>query len=215
MKITIAAMILSLGVAISAQAQVKETILKSVHDDGKTMQLKLTVALPDTKINYDQKFDVQHLSKSQKDELVDRVIDSLGANKYFTKETKSTSTKASEKEMVAAAVRDYVEALYEADTSKIERSVAKHLSKRGYYIDKGVAQEATMSYDQLLQLTKRWKGNRQFDASTPKKIVVLDVLDKIASAKLEAQWGIDYFHLSKENGKWMIVNVLWQAYPSK
>ena len=215
MKITIAAMILSLGVAISAQAQVKETILKSVHDDGKTMQLKLTVALPDTKINYDQKFDVQHLSKSQKDELIDRVIDSLGANKYFTKETKSTSTKASEKEMVAAAVRDYVEALYEADTSKIERSVAKHLSKRGYYIDKGVAQEATMSYDQLLQLTKRWKGNRQFDASTPKKIVVLDVLDKIASAKLEAQWGIDYFHLSKENGKWMIVNVLWQAYPSK
>jgi hypothetical protein len=78
-----------------------------------------------------------------------------------------------------------------------------------------VPQEATMSYDQLMQLTKRWKGNKVFDASTPKKIIVLDVLDKIASAKLEAQWGIDYFHLSKENGKWMIVNVLWQAYPSK
>ncbi|HZH00450.1 MAG TPA: nuclear transport factor 2 family protein [Flavisolibacter sp.] len=215
MKIATIFIIIGLCSSISVQAQVKETILKSVHDDGKTMQLKLTVALPDTKINYDQKFDVQHLSKDQKDEIVNRVIDSLGANKYFTKDVKNISAKATDKEMVAAAVRDYVEALYEADTAKIERSVAKHLSKRGYYSNNGVPQEATMSYDQLMQLTKRWKGNKVFDASTPKKIVVLDVLDKIASAKLEAQWGIDYFHLSKEDGKWMIVNVLWQAYPSK
>jgi hypothetical protein len=215
MKITITILMWCLGVGMSAQAQVKETILKSVHDDGKTMQLKLTVALPDTKINYDQKFNVQQLSKDQKDELVNRIIDSLGANKYFTKETKYTSAKDKEKEMVAAAVRDYVDALYEADTAKIERSVAKHLSKRGYYVNNGMPQEATMSYDQLVQLTKRWKGNRVFDANTPKKIVVLDVLDKIASAKVEAQWGIDYFHLSKENGKWMIVNVLWQSYPTK
>lgn len=215
MKITIVTILLSLGVGLTAQAQVKETVLKSVHDDGKTMQLKLTVALPETKINYDQKFDVQHLSKEQKDDLVNRIIDSLGASKYFARETKTTSLKATEKELVAAAVRDYVEALYEADTAKVERSVAKHLSKRGYYVNKGVLHEATMSYDQLVQLTKRWKGNRVFDAGTPKKIVVLDVLDKIASAKLEAQWGIDYFHLSKENGKWMIVNVLWQSYPAK
>jgi hypothetical protein len=215
MKIATIFIIIGLCFSVLVQAQFKETILKSVHDDGKIMQLKLIVTLPDTKINYDQKFDVQHLSKDQKDEIVNRVIDSLGANKYFTKDVKSTSTKATEKVMVAAAVRDYVEALYEADTTKIERSVAKHLSKRGYYVSNGVQQEATMSYDQLVQLTKRWKGNRVFDASTPKRIVVLDVLDKIASAKLEAQWGIDYFHLSKENGKWMIVNVLWQAYPSK
>ena len=49
--------------------------------------------------------------------------------------------------------------------------------------------------------------------STPKKITVFEVLDKIATAKVEAKWGIDYFHLAKINDKWMIVNVLWQDYP--
>ena len=119
----------------------------------------------------------------------------------------------SEKAAVEQAVLNYVEALYQADTTKIEASVAKHLAKRGYYTNNGQPQEATMTYDQLVSLTKRWKSNQTIDASTPKKVMVFDVLDKIATAKLEAKWGIDYFHLSKENGKWMIVNVLWQAYP--
>ena len=215
MNISIAATIIGLALCITSHAQVKETVLKSVHDNGKTMQLKLTVSLPGTSINYDQKFDVQHLSKDQKNAMINRIIDSLGAAKYFNQEAKTTSTTATEKDLVAAAVRDYVEALYEADTSKIERSVALHLAKRGYYTNKGVLQEANMTYDQLVQLTKRWKGNRVFGANTPKKIIVLDVLDKIASAKLEAEWGIDYFHLAKLNNKWTIINVLWQDHPAK
>jgi hypothetical protein len=112
-------------------------------------------------------------------------------------------------------VSDYVEGLYQADTTMIERSVAKHLAKRGYYTNKGVNQEATMTYDQLVQLTKRWKSSQIITESTPRNIIVLDVLDKIASAKLEAKWGIDYFHLAKVDGKWNIVNVLWQEYASK
>lgn len=111
-----------------------------------------------------------------------------------------TVLNSSEKDLVAAAVKDYVDALYEADTTKIERSVAKHLAKRGYFTSNGVARDATMSYEQLVNLTKRWKSSQNINETTPRKIVVFEVLDKIASAKLEAQWGIDYFHLSKENG---------------
>ena len=47
------------------------------------------------------------------------------------------------------------------------------------------------------------------------RITVYDVLDQTATAKLVAEWGIDYMHLAKFDGKWMIVNVLWQSPPKK
>lgn len=37
------------------------------------------------------------------------------------------------------------------------------------------------------------------------------ILDKTASAKLTAHWGVDSFHLAKIDGQWRIVQVLWQS----
>jgi len=34
-----------------------------------------------------------------------------------------------------------------------------------------------------------------------------------AVARLDAEWGIDFFHLAKVDGNWMIVNAVWQTYP--
>ena len=39
--------------------------------------------------------------------------------------------------------------------------------------------------------------------------------DKIANAKVTAKWGIDYFQLVKEDGRWKIHHVLWQTHPPK
>jgi hypothetical protein len=69
-----------------------------------------------------------------------------------------------------------------------------------------------MNFEQLVRLAQRWKATQNITAETPKKITVFDVLDKIASAKVEAKWGIDLFHLAKIDGRWMIINVLWQDY---
>ena len=49
----------------------------------------------------------------------------------------------------------------------------------------------------------------------PKEVVIFDMTDQIATAKLTAWWGIDYMHLAKYDGKWKIVNVLWQTHPQK
>jgi len=191
--------------------QSRETVSKSIDDNGNTLKLRITVTAQN--VDYSNSYNVKNMSAAQKKALIDRVIDSLGVSKYFAAKEANHNDRNTDKELVAAAVSDYVEALYEADTSKIERSVSKQLAKRGYYTNNGVVQEATMSYDQLISLTKRWKQSQNIDESTPKKIIVLDVLDKTASAKLEAKWGIDYFHLAKVNGRWMIMNVLWQEYP--
>ena len=39
------------------------------------------------------------------------------------------------------------------------------------------------------------------------------VLDKTASAKVVAHWGVDYMHLAKVDGRWMIRNILCQSPP--
>ena len=117
---------------------------------------------------------------------------------------------AEDKQAVERAILNYVEAFYEADTSKAYLSVAPYLAKRGYYMREGESRESTMTFQQLVALAKRWKNGKTVTDSTPKKVTVFDVLDRTASAKLEADWGIDYFHLAKLNGSWIIINVLWQ-----
>ena len=71
-----------------------------------------------------------------------------------------------------------------------------------------------MPFDKLISLAKRWNASgNQTTAGSPKEVVIFEVSDKTASAKVTAVWGIDYLSLMKENGKWMIVNVLWQSPP--
>jgi hypothetical protein len=127
----------------------------------------------------------------------------------------SAFAQAEEKALIEKAVLNYVEAFYEADTAKAYQSIAKHLAKRGYYTWQDTVREGTMTFDQAIRLAKRWKNSVTITAETPKKITVLDIAPKIASAKLEAHWGIDYFHLAKINGTWMIINVLWQDYKTR
>ena len=119
-----------------------------------------------------------------------------------------------DKKLIEQAIHNYVDAFYQADTTKAYESIARDLAKRGYYTSKdGKLNEAKMSFEQLVRLAQRWKASQNITADSPKKITVFEVLDRIASAKVEAQWGIDYFHLAKRDGKWTIINVLWQEYP--
>jgi hypothetical protein len=117
---------------------------------------------------------------------------------------------------VRSAVLDYVDGIYLADTARIVRSVRPELAKRGYWIPRNQTAYANepMTYPELINVAKTWNPNRQRNPDDMvKEIQILDMLDQTASAKLVAQWGIDYFHLARYDGRWMIVNVLWQSPP--
>ena len=71
-----------------------------------------------------------------------------------------------------------------------------------------------MTYEQLHELAGRWNKEGRVDPKTAvKEIIVYEVLDKTASAKLVAHWGVDYMHLARFDGQWKIINVLWQSPP--
>ena len=117
---------------------------------------------------------------------------------------------------VTEAVLDYVNAIYNVEPERIDRSVARDLVKRGYWRQTAESEyrESPMNFDQLRALSERWNADGHLDSSTAiKEVVVFDILDKTATAKLVADWGIDYMQLAKVDGRWMIKNILWQSHP--
>ncbi len=116
---------------------------------------------------------------------------------------------------VHTAILDYVEGIYLMDTTRIHRSIHPDLRKRGYWFnsEKGAwSGHSDMNFQQLVALTATWnKDGKRANDQSPKIIAIYDINSKTASAKLTAAWGIDYFHLAKLDGKWYIMNVLWQS----
>lgn len=119
-------------------------------------------------------------------------------------------------EAIRAAVLDYANSAYLVQPELIDRSVHPKLQKVGYIkrADAPTHREAFMNFDQLRDLVSKWNKEGRFDAATARRdIRVIDQLDVTAVARLDAEWGVDYFHLAKIEGQWKIVNVIWQTVP--
>ncbi len=127
----------------------------------------------------------------------------------------ATSKDQENRKAVERACLDYVDAMYQIRPELIKRSVHSQLTKFGYWYDKShqKSRGLNMTYAQLVKLAGQWNKDGRFGKNARRKVVVFDVLDKTASAKLVAEWGIDYLHLVKEDGKWKIRQVLWQSHP--
>ena len=115
---------------------------------------------------------------------------------------------------VKQAALDYVDAIYNVKPELIERSVHPQLVKRGFYKKEAAAPyvEMPMTYEQLLKLAASWNKDGKRDLSR-KEVVVIEVLDQTAVAKVVANWGVDYMFLGKFDGQWKITQILWQSHP--
>lgn len=123
-----------------------------------------------------------------------------------------------EREQVRLAVLDYVEGFYQGDTTRFLRSVSPEVFKFGYFIPRDSTKYAgeRMPWSEFHAYANRVKASKRFTPATAaKEVVVFDVLDQTASAKLTAYWGVDYLLLARRDGRWMITHVLWQTPPRK
>lgn len=122
-----------------------------------------------------------------------------------------------EREAVERAVLDYVEAIEQGRPELIERGVHPDLVKLGFYREEAGAdyQLSPMTFDELVELAATFKDKGYVPDEPEHSIDQIDVLDRTASAKLSAFWGIDHLHLAKFDGEWKIIQVLWQSYPAE
>ena len=132
----------------------------------------------------------------------------------FLINTTNAQTKE-DKAGVEKACLNYLDGFYEGDTLKLINSLKPRLNKFGYWKNDKTGEyddAGYMTYDQAIAYAKDVFEKKHFaEADAPKKVEVLDIKNHIAAAKVTAWWGTDYILLSKDEGKWMIEQVIWEG----
>ncbi|HEX8922893.1 MAG TPA: nuclear transport factor 2 family protein [Pyrinomonadaceae bacterium] len=111
---------------------------------------------------------------------------------------------------------DYIEGWYEGNSERMERALHPELAKRIVRTNKeGQSNLGQMSAMSLVQGTRRGGGKTTPKENQQKDVTILDVYENAASVKVVASDWVDYLHMAKFNGRWVIVNVLWELKPKK
>jgi hypothetical protein len=126
-----------------------------------------------------------------------------------------TTVSTEEHEAIRQTALDYTEGWYEGSPERIERALHFHLAKRSVVHDEaqGIDVLRPMSALELVVLTRGGDGKQIPVEQQQKDVTVLDVFENVASVKIVASDWIDYVHMAKMNGRWVIVNVLWEWKP--
>ena len=121
-----------------------------------------------------------------------------------------------DREAIKRAALDYAEAWYEGNAEKMEGSLHPDLAKRiARTNDKGQTRLDQMSALSLIQGTRTGFGKQTPKEQQQKDVMILDITGGAATVKLEMRDWIDYMHIARSNGRWVIVNVLWELKPAK
>ena len=117
---------------------------------------------------------------------------------------------------IKQAALDYIEGWYEGNAERMERALHPELAKRIVRSNpQGNSRLDQMGAMTLVQGTKRGGGKNTPKEKQLKEVTILDVYENAASVKVVASEWIDYLHMAKFNGQWVIVNVLWELKPQK
>ena len=120
----------------------------------------------------------------------------------------------------AAAIKqtalDYIEGWYEGNGERMERALHPELAKRiARSNQQGNSRLDQMSAMSLVLGTRRGGGKSTAKEKQQKDVTILDVFENAASVKIVASDWVDYLHMAKFNGQWVIVNVLWELKPQR
>ncbi len=121
----------------------------------------------------------------------------------------------------AAAIKqtalDYIEGWYEGNAERMERALHPELAKRIVQTDpaNNRSRLGQMSAMTLVQGTRNGGGKQTPKEKQQKDVTILDVFENAACVKVVASDWVDYLQMAKWNGRWVIVNVLWELKPKK
>jgi hypothetical protein len=118
---------------------------------------------------------------------------------------------------IRGAALDYAEGWYSGDADRMARAVHPELVKRILVTDTatGRAFVQTMGASALVNGARHGYGKNTPAERQQKDVRILDVFGNAAVAKVVMADWIDYLQLVKADGRWQIVNVLWERKPER
>jgi hypothetical protein len=112
---------------------------------------------------------------------------------------------------IRKAAADYIEGWYAGDADRMARALHPELVKRILLRDRaGNAWIGDMGATDLIRRTRIGGGTDTPNAERGTDVRILDIFQDAASARIDAGGWIDYLHLVRWRGQWVILNVLWE-----
>jgi hypothetical protein len=128
--------------------------------------------------------------------------------------TLASAQTAADSAAIRATALDYIEGWYTADATRMERALHPELAKRIVQTDpQGNSRLGQQSAMTLVSNTRRGGGTIIPADKRKSDVRILDVYGNAASVRVQAASWVDYMHIAKSNGRWVIVNVLWELDP--
>ena len=132
----------------------------------------------------------------------------------FATPFQSRAQAAPDSAAIRAAALDYIEGWYQGNGERMERALHPELAKRIVNTNpngrNSLGQQGAMT---LVNSTKAGGGKSTPMDQQRKDVRILDIFGNTASVRVDASTWVDYLHVAKWNGRWVIVNVLWELRP--
>ena len=122
---------------------------------------------------------------------------------------------AADSAAIRATALDYVEGWYEGNAERMGRALHPELVKRIVVADTATGQSVlqNMGASALVNGARHGYGKSTPKNRQQKEVRILDIFGNAASARATMADWIDYMQLAKVDGRWVIVNVLWEEKP--
>lgn len=131
--------------------------------------------------------------------------------------TPSAAQSAADSTAIRATALDYVEGWYEGSAERMGRALHPELVKRIVVADTATGRSVlqNMGASALVNSTRHGYGKTTPKDRQQKDVRILDIFGNTACVKsVMADW-IDYMQLARVDGRWVIVNVLWEKKPER
>ena len=120
---------------------------------------------------------------------------------------------AADSAAIRVTAHDYIDGWYEGEATRMERALHSHLAKRLVYQDpQGRSRLVDITALELVQSTRSGTGKIP-EAERRDSVTIFEIFGNAAIAKIDATGWVDYLELIKWNGRWVIVNVVWENRP--
>jgi hypothetical protein len=110
-------------------------------------------------------------------------------------------------------VLDYVDGWWTGDAARMERALHPDLVKRNVFRhrDTGRSMMNSTSKYEMVEYARAGGGSDEPELKGTVEIRILAIAGDIANVFAASDRYVDYLHLVRWNGSWVIVNVLWGA----
>lgn len=135
------------------------------------------------------------------------------ANAISFETCEEAAAASSEAASIEAVVLDYVEGWWSGDVERMDRSLHPDLVKRivTRHPETGRSLVNDIGKSNMVEYTRAGGGSADAQRMGTVTIKLLDLNGDMASVRAESAEYLDYIHLVKWNGRWVIINVIWNS----